>query len=191
MYAKDRNDVSRPVLSDESGILLSAEGYAAINGQDFYYATQGEVACSTTLNTTFTGLAIGNPTGSGKYYIMLEFSYSWTAVAADETNLALAVGPNGGLAADNTVMPCLVGGGGTSEAQADEGATLTTAATVAKQIASIDDLAPGGAWASPPQVVNLRGSIVLSPGQAVMTDSTYAIGAVMHFGFVWREVPIY
>lgn len=190
---KKSTGVVVPVSTDNNGNVIVSSGLsqAAIEGRLFYGATQGEVACSTTLNTTFTGLALGNPNGSGKYYVLWEFSYSHTAAIADETNLALAVGDIKGLAnADPTaVKSALVGGPVTSEALLDEAATIT-APTVAKQITSLDDMVAGVQWASAPQVVNLNGTIVLAPGGAVFTDSTYAIGAVMHFSYTWEEIDI-
>lgn len=191
-YGKDVNGVARALLVDTSGRVIVSDsglGYAAIDGRLFYGATQGEVACSTTLNTTFTGLALGNPADSGKNYIVHKFSYSHTALIADETNIALAVGVISGLTAANTVMPALASGSGSSDALVDEAGTIV-APVVAMQITSLDDMLAGVQWASAPQVVDINGAICLAPGAALFTDSTYAIGAVMHFGFVWEEVDI-
>jgi len=194
MYGKDSNGTGRPVLVDTTGRMIVVSnpvglGEAAIDGRLFFCATQGEVACSTTLNTTFTGLALGNPASSGKNYIVHKFSYSHTAVIADETNLALATGVVSGLGAANTVKPALVEGAGTSDAMVDEAATIV-APVVAMQIASLDDMAAAVQWTAAPQIVDIGGAICLAPGAAVFTDSTYAIGAVMHFSFVWEEVDI-
>jgi hypothetical protein len=187
MYGKDRQGIGRPVLVDSSGQLASGLGNAAIEGRLFYCATQAEVACSTDLNVTFTGLALGNPATSGKNYILHEFGYGMSALIVDETLLSLATGVVGGLAAANTVRPALVGGAMNSAAYVDEAATIT-APVISKIVCAIDDQVAAVSWNNPPQVLDLRGTIVLSPGYAVFTNSTYAIGAVMMFHFVWEEV---
>ncbi|MBC8183243.1 hypothetical protein H8E88_19230 [candidate division KSB1 bacterium] len=194
MYGKNSSNVAEAPLIDSKRRLVTVSepgglGAAAIAGRLFFCATQGVVACSTTLNTTFTGLALGNPANSGKNYIVHRFSYSHTALIADETNLALATGVVSGLAAANTVKPALCLGTGTSDALVDEAATII-APVVAMQITSLDDMLAGVQWASAPQVVDIGGAICLAPGAAVFTDSTYAIGAVMHFGFVWEELDV-
>lgn len=182
-----------PITTDTAGRVLmnGSLGQAAIENRLYCGSTQGEVACSTTMNTAFTGLGLGNPNGSGKYYVVHEFSYAHTALIADETNLALAVGTTSGMTneAVSLVRNCLAGGPVLSQAILDLAATII-APVVVKQIASLDDMAAGVQWTAAPQVVNIGGSIVLAPGTAVFTDSTYAIGAVMMFGFVWEEVDI-
>lgn len=191
---KKSTGAAAPVQTDQHGRMITTIGdlgQAAIEGRLYYYATQGEVACSTEMNTTFTGLAIGNPNGSGKYYVMHEFGYAQSALIADETEISLAVGDIKGLtnATPTEVKSALIGGTMSSEALADEGATIT-APTRAKFVVSLDDQAAGVQWTSGPQVLDLRGSIVLSPGSAIFTNSTYAIAAVMYFHFVWEEVEM-
>ena len=182
-----------PILADNSGSLIVAGGLgqAAIDGRLYYAATASAVACSTDLNATFTGLAIGNPLGSGKNYAMWEFGYAWTTVVTNETDLGLAVGDLKGLAnADpSEVKSALIGGAMNSKAIKDEAGNIT-APTKVKFVASLDDMVAEKAWASPPQVVDLKGSIVLSPGTAIFTNATYATGTVMLFHFVWEEIDI-
>lgn len=193
--------LSVPVTTDTSGRLLKTGGMgqAAIAGRLYCGDTQGEVKTSTTMNTTFTGLALGNPHGSGKYYVLWEFSYAHTEAIKDETNLALAVGVTSGLANETVslVRNCLAGAPVLSEAILDTSATIV-APVVVKQIASLDDMTTLAAqqWTTSPQVVNINGTIVLAPGTAVFTDSTYAIQSdaaddvCIHFGYVWEEVDI-
>ena len=189
MYGKDRSGIGRPVLVDSSGQLISGLGNAAIAGNLFYCSTQAEVACSTDLNVTFTGLALGNPATSGKNYIVHEFGWGMSALIADETLLSLATGVVGGLGAANTVRPALVGGTMNSAAYVDEAATIT-APVIAKIISALDDQVAAVSWSNPPQVLDIRGTIVLAPGYAIFTNSTVAIGAVMMFHYVWEEVDV-
>jgi len=193
MYGKTEAGVGLPVLVDSSGKMIVAAGggklaEAAIAGRLFMAANQASVTTCTTLHNTFTGLAIVNPSTSGKLYIMQEFSYALKDSPSGDTNLSLAVGPaHSGFAADITVR-CARWGYKTSVAIADAAATITGASgVIVKNIATLgtnlttDLLTPDG-------VVNLGGSIVIPPGYACYTDTTLASGNVAFFGFVWEEV---
>lgn len=192
--AKKSTGEIESALTDSQGRLMTTGGnlgLAAIEGRLYYYATQDEVAQSDLLNTTFTGLAIGNPNGSGKYYIMHEFGWAFSAAYTNESDLSLIVTTTKGLTntAPTTVKPALVGGAMLSEAIADEAATISTP-TFAKFICSLDDHAVATQWTSVPQVADLRGSIVLTPGYAVASHATVALDAVMYFHFVWEEIDM-
>lgn len=194
MYGKDSSGVGRPVLVDSSGKMITVPGGgkyadAAINGRLFYGANQTGVTTSTTKHNTFTGLALVNPTGSGKVFIVHEFSYAFNDSSAGDTNLSLAVGPvHSGYAADITVQ-CCRSGYSASVAILDAAATITGASLViVKHIATIgtnattDLLTPNG-------VVDIGGSIVLDPGRIVCTDTTLATGGTsVLFAFMWEEV---
>jgi hypothetical protein len=193
MYGKDSDGIGRPVLVDNTGKLVTKPGGgkladAALAGRLFMAANQAAVTTCTTLHNTFTGLAIVNPSTSGKLYIFHEFSYAFDDSPAGDSNLSLVVGPaHSGFAADITVR-CARWGYATSVAIADAAATITGAAGVlVKHIATIgtnittDLLTPNG-------VVDLGGSIVIPPGYALYTDTTLATGVCAFFGFVWEEV---
>ena len=165
--------------------------HAALAGRLFYGATQTGVTTSTTKHNTFTGLALVNPTGSGKVFIVHEFSYAFNDSPAGDTNLSLAVGAvHSGYAADITVL-CCRHGVGTSVAILDSAATITgSALSLVKHIATIgtnlttDLLTPNG-------VVDLGGSIILDPGRVVCTDTTLATGGTSAlFAFMWEEVDV-
>lgn len=178
--------------TDEQGALAvnNAGGKyadAAINGRLFCAAMQTPTTTSTTLNTTFVGLGLCNPAGSGKLIIVHEFSYAATAALTAETLLALATTTSSGFAADITPR-CCRNGYAESVALVDKGATIV-APVIERIIATLgqgaDSVLLGGA---PPNIVDLGGSIVLAPGRALVTDTTVATGAVMQFGFLWEEI---
>ena len=193
MYGKTRSGIGLPSLCDDAGILLVKNGGgkhadAALNGRLFSACNQAHVTTCTTLHNTFTGLAIVNPSTSGKNYIIHEFQYAMMDSPAGDTNLSLAIGPaHSGFAADITVR-CCRWGYATSTAIADAAATITGAAgVIVKHIATLGtnittDLISG------PTVVDLGGQIVIPPGYAIYTDTLLASGDVMLFGFMWEEV---
>lgn len=184
--------VKVPLEVDTRKNLLVAQGSAkyteaALAGRLFCAAMQTPTTTSTTLNTTFVGLALCNPTGSGKIIIVHRFSYAATAALTAETVLALATTTDSGIAADITPRCCRYGYA-TSIALVDKGATIV-APVIERIIATLgqgaDSVQLGGA---PPNMFDLDGSLILDPGRAVVTDTTAACGAVMQFGYVWEEV---
>lgn len=194
MYGKDANGIARVPLVDTDGILITKNGGgkyadAALNGRLFCAAMQTPTTTSTTLNTTFVGLGLCNPTGSGKLLIVHEFSYAATAALSAETLLALATTTDSGFAADITPR-CCRNAYATSVAIVDKGAAIA-APVIERIIATLgqgaDSVQLGGA---PPNIVKLEGSIILAPGRAVVTDTTVATGAVMQFGYVWEEIDL-
>jgi hypothetical protein len=194
MYGKTRSGIGLAPIMDDEGVLLVKNGGgkyadAALNGRLFHAAMQTPATTSTTLNTTFVGLGLCNPTGSGKIIVVHEFSYAATAALTAETLLALATTTDSGFAADITPVCCRFGYA-TSVAIVDKGATII-APVITRIIATLgqgaDSTQLGG---RPPNIVNLDGSIVLAPGRALVTDTTVAAGAVLQFGFVWEEVDL-
>jgi hypothetical protein len=192
MYGKDYNGVARPSLVDTAGRALTVPcggkyADAAINGRLFYAANQTPVATSTTLNTTFTGLGLANPTGSGKIIVVHEFGWSIVKPAGDESVLALGTTTWTTNWAQAITAQCCRYGYATSIAYVDDGATIV-APVLVKIIATIGtnlvtDLTQNNC------VVDLGGSIVLAPGRAVVTDTTTASGAAtIQFSFLWEEV---
>jgi hypothetical protein len=188
---KNRSGTRKDLLTKTDGVMLVSGDYsdAAINGRLFAAAMQTPATTSTTLNTTFVGLGLCNPIGSGKLLIVHEFSYAATAALTAETLLALATTDSTGFAAD-IVPRCCRNGYAASVALVDKGATIT-APVIERIIATLgqgaDSVQLGGA---PPNIVKLNGSIILAPGRAVVTDTTAATGAVMQFGYLWEEIDL-
>jgi len=184
---------SGPLRLNEQGTLV-ATGYggkyaeAAMAGRLFHSANINMVTTSTTLNTTFVGLGLCNPAGSGKNVIVHEFGYAFIAGSAAGLILALAVTDDTGFAQDaNAPIICGKYGAATSVCYTDEGATIT-APTIIKVITQRADAATT-TFQSYPSIVDLNGSIVLPPGYAVVTDTTTAAGAsTAQFSFMWEEV---
>lgn len=188
---KNRAGTRKDLLTKTDGVMLVNGDYsdAAINGRLFCAAMQTPTTTSTTLNTTFVGLGLCNPSTSGKLFIVHEFSYAATAALTAEVLLALATTDSTGFAADITPRCCRYGYAA-STAIVDKQATIT-APVIERIIATLgqgaDSVQLGGA---PPNIVKLNGSIVLAPGRAVVTDTTAATGAVMQFGYLWEEIDL-
>lgn len=162
---------------------------AALNGRLFAAANQASVACSTTLNTTFTGFSLCNPASSGKIVIVHEFGYAAKAAVTGESVLSLATTDDTGFAADVTPR-CVRNGLNPSVCICDEAATIT-APVIEKIIGQLGQGADTTLFGGiPPTIVPIKGSIVLDEGRAVVTDSTVATGDVMYFSFLWEEIDV-
>lgn len=159
----------------------------AYRGNVFAVANQAAVSTSTTLNTTFTGLAIANPAGSGVNLVILKFMVAQFAVAT-----AAVVSIAGGLGvAAGTLVPknALVGSVSSSKATASAGATIT-APVLLRPVASTGSLATTGYGLAPSIVYNCGGDLIVPPGSFVCSDTSIATTSALIFGFVWEEVPI-
>lgn len=191
MWGKDSSGVGRAVLVDKQGALVRPTGkYAeAVNaGRVFSAASSAAVATTAAAATTWTGLGVANPTGSGKNIILLEFSWGLSVVGPDEGILGLMTATDGGFAAAVTVR-CAKFGAGTSIAYADDGATIVS--PVLERVVSTYGTGAITTWqGAPAQVYNIDGSIILAPGRSVCTYTTTACTAAFQFSFLWEEVPV-
>ena len=179
-------------LPDGSLAVSNAGGKyteAAIAGRLFGACTATPLNTSTTLNTTFVGLGLCNPTGSGKLLILHEFAYAAdNALATGGSQLALAATTDSGFSASVTIR-CTRFGYATSVAYVMTSATIV-APVILKYIAMLGETAVT-AWQGHPTVVNLGGSIVIAPGRSIVTDTTIAAGATtISFSYMWEEVSV-
>lgn len=194
MYGKTSAGVGRAPLIDSDRRLVTASGggslaEAAMAGRLFVGTNSALINTSTTLNTTFAGLSLTNPTGSGKNIIVHKFSYALDIVITAETMLCLATTDDTGLTAAEFTPQCTRNGYATSVARVRDGGTIT-APVIIMPIASLGDSATT-TWLAVPKVVDLDGSIVLAPGRSLVTDTTVAVGtSAMRFSYMWEEVDV-
>jgi len=164
---------------------------AAKEGRLFYGGNQAAIATVTTKNTTWTGLALANPTNSGKNLILREFAWALTVVGPAAGALSLVMTTNSGLAAVATLGPfgcnSILNTG--SVAIMDDGGTVV-AGTIIAPIATYGTGAITTWQGATHQVAKLSGGRIIPPGYAVITDTTTATTAAFIFGFLWEELPI-
>jgi len=192
MYGKTSAGVGQAPLIDSDRRLVTASGggrlsEAALAGRLFTGTNTALINTSTTLNTTFVGLALTNPTGSGKNLIVHKFSYAFDIVITAECQLCLATTTDSGMTTAEFTPICTRYGYATSVATVRDGGTIV-APVIIMPIASLGDAATT-TWLGDPKVVDLDGSIVLAPGRTLCTDTTVAVGsAAMRFAYMWEEV---
>ena len=199
MHGRDREGIGRQFLMTNSGQFFGQPDLtdAAINGRLFHTCSQAASDVSTTLDEdTHTGLLLGNPKNSGKYLVMHEFGWGVSARITDDKEgvIGLATGGIGNMAkvAAPVIYPSLIGGTASSIAYADQAGVVTGTLTMAKIVSEADATAATvqSYGTTVAHVINLKGSLVISPGYLIGTDFTLATGAVLWFHFQWEEIDI-
>ena len=188
MYGKDRDGIGRPVLVNSQGmpIMESNLADAAMEGRLFHGASQAVVTTTAALATTWTGLGVGNPAGSGKLYKFHEFGWAQGAVMNTEGPIGVMAATVGDMAQAITPQ-CARFGYKTTTALVDNGATIGTPVLLRVGGASME-----GAISTVPSlggnIYPLSGSLVIPPGYAVCTYTFAIQTASVVFHFVWEEV---
>jgi hypothetical protein len=183
--------VNGPLRLDVDGGLLArllAGKYraAAMAGRLFSVANQAAVATTAALATTWTGLGVCNPDGSGKNLIIHEFGWALTVVGPDDGAVGLMTSDDTGFADSLTAKPAM-NGQGASVAYCDAGATIATP-ILERICGTIGTGATSTQIGVPQSIYQVDGSIILPPGRSVMTYTTTATTAAAIFHFMWEEV---
>lgn len=155
-------------------------------GNQFVIANQAAVTTTAALATTYTGLVLGNPAGSGVDVIVNRFQCAQFAVGA-----AGAVGIMTGVGAitDTLVPRNRKVGGARSLATANAGQTIAT--PVLEQVfGSLGSLATTGYGLLPSIDADLDGSLVLPPGTFVAAYTTVVTTSALIFSFMFEEKPL-
>lgn len=176
---------------DQFGNLFIATGgkysEATQAGRVFDIASQAAVATTAGLATIWTGLAVGNPTGSGVNLSILRFGWGLSAAGSAAGNVGIMIGATS-LTASLTPQNRLTGSGA-SKALATAGQTVAT--PVLRQIAgSVGTGATNLVNGTGPFCIDIDGSIVLTPGYYAASYTTAATTAALQFYFMWEEIPV-
>lgn len=177
-------------LDNDGALLARLVGgnyrQAALDGRLFSVSNQAAVATTAALATTWTGLGVANPTGSGKLLIIHEFSWGLSVVGPAAGALGLMTSTDSGFASAISAR-CARNGYRSSVALCDDGATIAT--PVLERIVSTYGTGAITTWqGATHQVAKIDGSIVLAPGRSVLTYTFAACTAAFIFSFLWEEV---
>ena len=187
-------------LGQQGDVLVSGlhgDYYEQAVRGNVFYGSNGATPSVTTvaLATTYTGLALINPAGSGVNASILKVGYSFLVVFPAVATIGLMVGYSSagtvtfGAAAspgisskigDATASVCRVALSatlvGTPTLHTVFGSGLTGAATTVPMI---------------PQNIDMGGSVVLAPGAyAAIYTSTISGAAALAGSFLWEEIPL-
>jgi hypothetical protein len=176
-------------LTDGSLAVAPAGGSladAAISGRLFSVCNQTNVTTTAALATTWTGLGVGNPATSGKLFVFHEFGWAQEVAMNTEGAFGLMVATVGDMA--QAIVPrCARYGYATTVALTDNGATIGTPILIRVFGSSME-----GAISTVPSlggnIYDLKGSIVIPPGYALLTYTFAIQTSSVQFHFVWEEV---
>lgn len=180
-----------PLRLDTDGALVvracgAKYAEAAMAGRLFSVANQAAVATTAALATTWTGLGVCNPSGSGKNLILYEFGWALAVVGPDDGVVGLMSSDDTGFAAALTAKAAM-NGAGSSVAYCDNGATIATP-ILERICGTIGTGATTTQIGVPQSIYQIDGSIILPPGRSIMTYTTTATTAAAVFFFLWEEV---
>lgn len=184
------SDINQLRIDKQGGLMVQKYGgkytEACLAGRLFCVANQGAVTTTKDNDTTWTGLGVANPLGSGKNLIMHEFSWALIIVGSSDGLVGVATTTSAGFAAALTQRNCMFGGP-PSVAYCDDGAGI--AAPILERVCGTHgEGATTTEISKPPQIVDLAGSIILAPGRSILTWTSEIVTAGLQFGFVWEEV---
>ncbi len=159
----------------------------AYRGNLFSVANQAAVTTTAGLATTFTGLAIANPAGSGVNLVIRLFECSQFAVGAAGA-VGVMVGA-GAAAGSLTVRNAKVGGPASATTTASAGATIATP-VLERICGSVGSVATTGYGLAPAICYDFEGGLIIPPGYYAASFTSAVTTSALLFGFVWEEVAI-
>ena len=179
----------------ELGISAVLPRFAALawSGLLFYGANTAAQALSVN-STTFTGLAVGNPAGSGKNLVIVDIEIVQSAVGANAVmnpriGYAATVALTTGSSTGPKGAPMLVGSTGGSTATVGASGTLGAVPTGLRPILGQQWITAGtGMWGFYAKDT-VDGAIIIPPGQMLTIDSLVAAISCIS-SVTWAELPI-
>ena len=191
MYAKDRDGVPRAPITDVDGVLVTRGilSDAALEGRLFSAANQANVTTTAAMATTWTGLGIYNPSGSGKNLIFHEFSWHQEIVFNTEGGIGLF-----GATSTDAAVGVVIDGGkfGTlgSVAYAEEACTIASPKLLRPGLGSHMEGAISTAPSLGPNIYDIKGGIIMPPGYGLFSYTFAICTSSILFGYVWEEVDV-
>lgn len=189
--AKTADGLGPIVRQGAQGELMVSELHGryyeqALRGNMYRVANQAAVSTTAGLTTTWTGLAISNPAGSGVNAVINLFTVAQFAVGAAG---AIGIMTGVGAAAGSLVPKNAIVSGTTGRVTASAGATIATP-VLDIVIGQVGSLATTGYGLTPGLIVDLGGSIIVPPGFFAASFTSAATTTALQFGYQWEEIPI-
>jgi hypothetical protein len=181
-------DQQNALLVSEFNARYYVTNYA---GNVFFAANTASQALSVA-SGTYTGLAVANPTGSGKNLIILDAAFGLQTLQTGFSAVALGYAATVALTTGSSTGPAglsaICGGGAASVAKVGASATLGAAPTIMRILAGAQWVTTG--TTSNIQIVKdeIAGLAIVPPGQLFCIEAiTTAVTGLAHF--TWAELP--
>ncbi len=192
MYGKTEAGVGLPVLVDSSGKLITVDDFAqaALEGNCFYGTNQTGCVWTVELATTYTGLCVSNPIGSGKILKIHFAGYSEIVAPTGINDAWLA----GGYHASTDVVAGVAGtarnlrlGGAVGTGKVWTGATLPVAPTY---ILPIQTGHTAAALSGGSPCLQRIGGIISVPAGGFVIIACFTIGVAVGAkgAILWEEI---
>jgi hypothetical protein len=191
----NNSDTTFPVMGgDKQGAGLVSELHApyynlTYRGKCFSAANQAAQATTVALATTYTGIVISNPLGSGVNLEMLLASWALSVAPAAIATIGLITGFSGTTNVTHTTPLTPVSdvvGGGNGLALADSSATIVGTPRWHHQL--MGGFTAAALPSSPQVLFDLKGAIIVPPGGYIAIGSLTAVTGLG--SFKWAESPI-
>jgi hypothetical protein len=170
--------------------IIGKYGELASRSKLFFAGNVAAKATSVALTTTYTGLCVSNPAGSGKNLIMLGFQYAISvAEAAIATQHLIAGYSSAGVVTHTVALPapgiqnCFINGTSGSIANADTECTIVNPFYLMPVRGGFTAGALGGPGTG--TMIDLNGMFCIPPGGWIANGSLTATTGFA--GFVWTE----
>ena len=164
------------------------QGY---RGNIFYAVNSAAQALSLSSTTTYTGLTVANPTGSGKNLILTEAIWCTTIAPTGVGAVILGTGATVAQTAGSSTGPVatVLGSGAGSVAKVGASCTYGSNPTFLRPFIGVPWVTATGNGNMGQNKDEIAGSIIIAPGQQVsFVAVTTAITGVGYFS--WVELPI-
>ena len=182
---------------DNQGALIVSELHGRYAEQAkrqniFSIASQSVATTTVGLATTYTGLCVGNPLGSGVRLSLLKCTVMQSVIQSTQPEAyGIAFGFNAAtnltLTVAVTPQSTAIGSGTTAKAVAATSAGLVTAPLYAAFVQNTSSATVNG----PGGVIDFEGAVQLLPGAyAAWVTPGQASVAGLWFSFMWEEVPL-
>lgn len=157
----------------------------------FTIANQTGITTSAALSTSYTGLVLQNPVGSQFNIVLTKVGYAFTVAPTAAVVVGLMTGVNATTFTTNLVVARnRYVGGITSIAVASTNTTIATP-VLETVLGTVLTGAITTQSQQAPTVVDMEGSLILTPGAFVAFYTSTASGASGFLGsFQWVEVPL-
>lgn len=161
----------------------------SFRGNIYTAANQAAQAVSVALNTTYTGLCLYNPVGSGKNLVPLKLKYGLSVAPAGIATIGVIAGfaATGGVTAQTAALTrqsSIIGNLSTGVGIPLSAATIVTPTWLFQLV----DGFTAGALPAPSPVVDLEGLFVIAPGGFIAIGALTAVTGLG--GISWEEVAL-
>ena len=186
-----------PLTSEPTGGLIVAPSggkyrEAANAGRLFMVGNQAAIAVTAAFAATFTGLAVGNPVGSGVNVSIINVGFGNTVVGVSVGTVGIMGGASNLLPITASLVPanCKLGGPA-SKCTATAGQTIN-AAPAPTLLTVLAEVGTGAVttWQLHPCNFDIDGRIVIPPGYYFASYCFMLANASLQFSFAWEEIPI-